>query len=237
MSNRRSSVAAALALAGILCAQHQEPAPKADAKPPKAAFVQKAEIYPLDTCVVSGEKLDDEAVTFTAGGQTFRTCCTKCQKKVEKDPATFAKKVEAAAIASQSAHYPLTTCPVSGEKLGAMGEPATLMLDGTLVKLCCPHCTDKAKAKSAEIVAGVREAAYASQLAHYTPTTCPVSGEKLEKDAVSVMFGTMLVRFCCEKCVTKFEAQPAEYLPKLHAADGKEKPKDEKPKETPNSGK
>jgi YHS domain-containing protein len=244
MSSRRTSVAAALALAGVLCAQHQEPAPKADSKPPKAAFVQKSEVYPLDTCVVSGEKLDDEAVTFTAGGQTFRTCCTKCQAKVEKDPAAFAKKVEAAAIASQTARYALTTCPVSGEKLGAMGEPVPLMLDGTLVKLSCPHCTDKAKAKAAEIVAKVREAAYAAQLAHYAPTTCPVSGEKLEKDAVSVMFGTTLVRFCCEKCAAKFEAKPAEYLPKLRAAatSGKEKPKDEKAKdekakEAPRSGK
>ena len=97
---KRYLLTAALALlGGILTAQD---APKVDAKPAKAAFVQKPELYPLDTCIVSGEKLDDKAVTFTAGGNTFKTCCEKCQAKVEKDVATYQKKLEAATVAAHS---------------------------------------------------------------------------------------------------------------------------------------
>jgi YHS domain-containing protein len=34
----------------------------------------------------------------------------------------------------------LTTCPVSGEKLGEMGKPYVLEYKGREVKLCCPDC-------------------------------------------------------------------------------------------------
>ena len=34
----------------------------------------------------------------------------------------------------------LTTCPVSGDKLGEMGEPYVFLYKGQEVKLCCPNC-------------------------------------------------------------------------------------------------
>jgi len=34
----------------------------------------------------------------------------------------------------------LTTCPVSGEKLGEMGKPFTFAYKGQEVKLCCKSC-------------------------------------------------------------------------------------------------
>jgi YHS domain-containing protein len=34
----------------------------------------------------------------------------------------------------------LTTCPVSGEKLGEMGEPYVFVYKGQEVKFCCPAC-------------------------------------------------------------------------------------------------
>jgi YHS domain-containing protein len=36
----------------------------------------------------------------------------------------------------------LTTCPVSGEKLGSMGAPCVFVYQGQEVKLCCPSCKD-----------------------------------------------------------------------------------------------
>jgi hypothetical protein len=45
------------------------------------------------------------------------------------------------AVFSTLAHaadtYPLTNCVVSGEALGAMGEPVVINCDGTQVRLCC----------------------------------------------------------------------------------------------------
>ena len=34
----------------------------------------------------------------------------------------------------------MTTCPVSGDKLGEMGKPFLLEYKGREVKLCCPDC-------------------------------------------------------------------------------------------------
>src|SRR6266567_7226212 len=34
----------------------------------------------------------------------------------------------------------LTTCPVSGDKLGEMGKPYIMEYKGREVKLCCPDC-------------------------------------------------------------------------------------------------
>lgn len=44
----------------------------------------------------------------------------------------------------------LTTCPVSGDKLGEMGKPLVFEYKGREVKLCCPDCKkdfDKEPAK------------------------------------------------------------------------------------------
>jgi YHS domain-containing protein len=223
---------AAFAIGSGTPAQEKPPAaaPAAETKQ-KAAFVTKVGLYPTSKCVVSGEDLDADAVTFTAGGRTFMTCCEKCKAKIEKDPATWAKKLDEALIAGQAAHYPLTTCVVSGRKLDSMGEPVKLVLDGMLVELCCDKCTAKATANAAAMAQKVREAAFAAQQSAYPLKTCVVSGEPLGDKAVSAMFGPTLVRFCSEKCMATFEKQPREYVAKLHAAyeqhDGK--PGDGKP--------
>ena len=36
--------------------------------------------------------------------------------------------------------YPLTVCVVSGEKLGAMGEPKAIVHEGREIKFCCGGC-------------------------------------------------------------------------------------------------
>ncbi|MGA2240581.1 MAG: hypothetical protein ABSH11_00870 [Verrucomicrobiota bacterium] len=49
----------------------------------------------------------------------------------------------------------LTTCPVSGEKLGEMGKPYVFVYQGQEVKLCCSGCKkdfDKDPAKYLKII-------------------------------------------------------------------------------------
>jgi YHS domain-containing protein len=36
--------------------------------------------------------------------------------------------------------YPLTTCVVSGEKLGEMGKPYVVTYEGRDIELCCSSC-------------------------------------------------------------------------------------------------
>jgi len=54
--------------------------------------------YPLKTCIVSGEALDDmgKPFVFTYEGEEVQLCCKNCQAKFDKDPAAYMKKIEAA---------------------------------------------------------------------------------------------------------------------------------------------
>ena len=51
---------------------------------------------------------------------------------------TFAD--DAPAKADKAKAYPLTTCVVSGEKLGEMGKPVIVKHEGREVQLCCKDC-------------------------------------------------------------------------------------------------
>lgn len=181
-------------------------------------FVTKPQIYPLSTCLVSGEELGGDAVTFTAAGRSFRTCCTRCKAKVEKAPDEHVKKLDEAIVKAQAAHYPLEVCVVSGEALGSMGKPVQLVLDGMLVQLCCDRCTAKAEKQAKVMADKVRQAAYEKQREAYPLATCVVSGEELGDEPTEAMFGQTLVRFCCEKCLAKFERDPAAHVGRLHEA-------------------
>lgn len=56
--------------------------------------------------------------------------------------ATFALGTAVLRAAEEPAKdtYPLTTCVVSGEKLGEMGEPYILQHEGREVRFCCKKC-------------------------------------------------------------------------------------------------
>ena len=75
-------------------------------KPAASAAAKSA--YPLTTCVVSGDKLEDN----TMGGpvdyfykeagkpdRLVRFCCKDCVKDFEKEPAKFLKQIDEAAAA------------------------------------------------------------------------------------------------------------------------------------------
>ena len=44
------------------------------------------------------------------------------------------------AVQADEDAYPLTTCVVSGEALGSMGDPVVKERDGVTVKFCCENC-------------------------------------------------------------------------------------------------
>lgn len=71
------------------------------------------------------------AARAEAGG-----CCQKPTATAKEDHGCCTAPAAAAAVRP----YPLDTCPVSGEKLGAHGKPV-VFTDGTReVKLCCASC-------------------------------------------------------------------------------------------------
>ncbi|MFD0893927.1 hypothetical protein KBB96_10930 [Luteolibacter ambystomatis] len=78
-------------------AAEKEPAkPKKETKE-QPASKETAKPYPLDTCIVSGEKLKEEGkdpVTFVYKGQEIKLCCNDCREDFDKDPAKYLKKLE-----------------------------------------------------------------------------------------------------------------------------------------------
>lgn len=52
---------------------------------------------------------------------------------------------EDAEEAAQVKPYILDVCLVSGEKLGSMGEPTSLVHEGQEIKFCCDSCEPKFK--------------------------------------------------------------------------------------------
>ncbi len=66
------------------------------------------------------------------------------------------------------------------------------------------------------VVAVLAVGASAALAADKPQTTCPVSGETLEKGkTASVEMQGQKVYFCCEKCVKTFKADPDKYFEKM----------------------
>lgn len=88
-----SSILTALALLASppLFAQHDHKHEDTEA----AAKQEAAKPYPLDTCIVSDEKLGEmgEPYVFVHEGQEIKLCCKSCKKKFTKDPAAYLKKL------------------------------------------------------------------------------------------------------------------------------------------------
>lgn len=109
----------------------------------------KVKPYPLDTCIVSDEKLGSmgEAVTFTEGDQEVALCCESCKKDFNKDKKALLAKINAAA--KKVKPYPLTTCIVSDEKLED-DKAVGVVVDGREYLLCCKSCIKDFKKDTAK---------------------------------------------------------------------------------------
>ena len=140
-----------------------------------AAQSEDSAPYPLEKCIVSGETLGEhgEIITKEYDGREVRFCCKMCVKDFEKDQASFLKKMDDAIIEAQLDDYPAETCPISGQKLGAMGEPCNLVQDGQLVRLCCGGCQDKFNNDPATAMAAIYSGEETEK-----PAKCCASGQK-----------------------------------------------------------
>lgn len=69
--------------------------PKADTKKVAKKVSVKPKPYPLKTCLVTGDGLDDmdERVSTVYEGQTFEFCCKPCLKKFNKNPGKYVKEL------------------------------------------------------------------------------------------------------------------------------------------------
>ena len=72
--------------------------PKADTKKVAKKVSAKPKPYPLKTCLVTDDGLDDmdERVSTVYEGQTFEFCCKPCLKKFNKNPGKYVTELEKA---------------------------------------------------------------------------------------------------------------------------------------------
>lgn len=117
---------------------------------------QSPKPYPLDTCVVSGEEIGGmgEGYTFVYEGREIQLCCKGCKKDFDKDPKKYIAKVDTAA--KKVKPYKASTCPMSGEKLGA--DAPAIVYKGQEVKFCCNDCKKKFARDPAKYLAKVESA-------------------------------------------------------------------------------
>ena len=188
-----------------------------------ASIQEQLRDYPTTTCLVSGRTLGENATTALHEGTLVRLCCNGCKETFTKDPAPYLRRLAtakcasfgnielgsegwnaeqtAAFVAEQASTYPLKACPISGKPIED-GKAVDLVLEDTLVRVCCENCVDEAKTRATEIVTQVQSAAFAAQKSDYPLDVCVVTKKPLGERAASTMVGTILVRTCTTNCAS-----------------------------------
>lgn len=86
------TIAIPLAIASLLLVSCKPSSSDSTASAPAAA----GKTYPLEVCLVSGEKLGSmgEPHVITYEGQQVKFCCEHCVPKFEKEPAKYLAKLK-----------------------------------------------------------------------------------------------------------------------------------------------
>lgn len=169
--------------------------------------------FALNVCVVSGEAIGaGDPVLAVHDGRQVRFCCAGCVSKFSADPVQFIAKMDKMMIKQQEAHYPLTTCVVSGKELTA--DMPSKIVNNRLMKFCCENCPKSAAATPAKFIAKLDEAIIVAQSETYTLKTCPVSGKELGSmgDAINIVVANRLIKICCAGCEKPVLKQPAKMI-------------------------
>lgn len=177
--------------------------------------------YPLGVDPVSGEALGDEPVVIDHDGRELRFTNEANAEKFRAAPDEALAKLDRQIIENQMPYYPMTTCPISGDKLGGeMGEPVDVVYRNRLVRFCCKFCKGEFKKDPAATIQELDAAVIAQQSENYPLTKCPVSGQELGSmgEPVEMVVANRLVRLCCAGCKGQVMAKPAEVLGKIDAA-------------------
>ena len=114
--------------------------------------------------------------------------------------------------------YYLGTCPVSGKKLGSMGDPVIKVYEGREVRFCCPACPPKFEKDLTGNLAKLDEQITKDQLPLYPLTTSLVSGKPLPEKPFDYVYGNRLVRLGNESEKAEFMKSPDKYLADLDKA-------------------
>jgi YHS domain-containing protein len=154
------------------------------AKTTKVEFLAKGD--GVDTCPVTGEKIENKDVKADFFGRTVYFCCAGCMDEAKKQPAAYIKKTHAEQLAGLKDAKP------------AKEEAHEHHVDHA------SHETAQDKAKDAEPkFLGKGDGI----------ETCPVTGEPVNKNLKGEADGQTFY-VCCEGCLETVKKNPSAYLKK-----------------------
>lgn len=160
-------------------------------------------------CPVMGKPLPAKAKWTVVEGQLVYVCCPPCIDKIQREPTKWLAKVDVSYAAATMSHDDIRIatqkiCPVSGKKLGSMGEPIKRRIGKEELFLCCKGC---AKGK-------VDRAHWGTIHANFKKAQgiCPVMKKPLPAKAKWTVVEGQIVYICCPPCTKKIEADPKKYV-------------------------
>jgi len=151
--------------------------PAVDAK----LIEQQMAFYPLTTCVVSGAELGQDAVDFVYMSRLVRVSSKDHQATFLLKPTKYVAKLDSAVVDKQVAAYGLTTCVVSGEEFGSMGDTIDHVAGNRLVRFCCMACLADFNKDPLKYLAKV-EAASKRKAKTAVRYTCPMHSDVVKEE-------------------------------------------------------
>ena len=171
-------------------------------------------------CPIMEKPVDATMKSTVVNGQQVFVCCPPCIAKIEADVEGSLKKVNASYVSfiakerqAKSDQLHATAqgiCPVTGNKLGSMGEPIKVKVgEEEVAFLCCKGCVGK-QIKAEHWTTIQTNLAKAQK-------TCPVMGKAVDASMKSTVVNGRKIFVCCPPCIEKIKADPATYVAKLDA--------------------
>ncbi|MFO0833749.1 MAG: hypothetical protein U0638_02170 [Phycisphaerales bacterium] len=117
--------------------------------------------------------------------------------------------------------YPLATCPITGEKLGSMGEPIVRLYDGREVRFCCKSCPPKFEKDMTASFAALDDQIIKDQGPFYPLKTSVGTGKDLPvapAKPFELVYGNRLIRLGAESEKADFLKDPKKFLADLDKA-------------------
>ena len=193
-------------------------------------------------CPFTGKAIDGENFTIYSN-KKIGFCCGGCKKRFagwddarkdnfvltsletrvtqdkSKSRPTKAPPTSKPAKKIKSDLYTLATCPISGAKLGEMGDAVVKTYEGREVRFCCAGCIGKFEANVKEGFAKIDKQLIKQQVHYYPLDKCIISDETLVKGEITeYVYNNRLVRLCCTGCIKDFKKDAAKYLKKIDNA-------------------
>lgn len=178
-------------------------------------------------CPIMEKPVSADMKSTVVNGQQVFVCCPPCIAKIQADAKGSLQKVNANYASfvqkerqAHSDHMHMAAqgiCPVSGQKLGSMGEPIKVKVGADEVAfLCCKGC--QGKELKAEHWATVQANLAKAQ------GVCPVMGKPVDASMKSAVVNGRKIFVCCPPCIKKIKAQPAAFVAKLDSQIAKKLP-------------